>query len=392
MRRTEVIQEIRKLRFDEAYTGWTKGKLTQEEAAALLGVCDRTFRRYINRYEENGEEGLNDKRLTQASLRRAPVDEVLSLTDQYKKKYLGWNVKHFHSWYQRSGGKRSYTWVKNELHKAGLVKKVPKRGSHRKRREPMPLPGMMIHQDGSTHEWVPGKKWDLIVTMDDATNEHYSMFFVEEEGTTSSFIGIKEVISKHGLFSSFYSDRGSHYWYTPEAGGKVDKSRLTQFGRALQSIGISMIAAYSPEARGRSERAFRTHQDRLPKELAMYGIIDIDEANQYIDTKYRSEFNAEFKQKAREAGTAFIPWIGENLDDILCEKYERTVTADNCVSFEGLPMQIPPDRYRCHYVRVKVRIHRYHDGRLSIFHGPRKLSSYDAKGILQEPETQQTAA
>ncbi len=392
MRRTELLQEVRKMRFNEAFSGWTKGKLTQEEAARILGVCDRTFRRYIHRYEEDGEEGLNDRRLTQASLRRAPVDEVIGLKDLYRSKYQGWNVKHFYSRYTRKGGQRSYTWVKNELQKASLVKKSSKRGVHRKRREPMPMPGMMIHQDGSTHEWVPGKKWDLIVTMDDATNEHYSMLFVDEEGTASSFLGIKEVINKQGLFSSFYSDRGSHYWYTPEAGGKVDKRRPTQFGRALQSLGVSMIAAYSPEARGRSERAFRTHQDRLPKELILHGITSMEEANRYLATTYCPEFNAEFKQPAKESGTAFIPWIGEKLDDILCERYERTVTADNCVSFEGFTLQIPADQYRCHYVRVKVWVHKYSDGRMAIFHGPRKLSLYDAEGNVQESGCQQTAA
>lgn len=392
MRRTELLQEIRKLRFKEVYTGWTEKRLTQEEAAQILGVCDRTFRRYICHYKEDGEEGLNDKRITQASLRRAPIDEITGLKDLYRSKYQGWNVKHFYSRYKRKGGQRSYTWVKNELQKASLVKKSSKRGVHRKRREPMPMPGMMIHQDGSTHEWVPGKKWDLIVTMDDATNEHYSMLFVKEEGTTSSFLGIKEVINKQGLFSSFYSDRGSHYWYTPESGGKVDKNRPTQFGRALQLLGISMIAAYSPEARGRSERAFRTHQDRLPKELLLHGITSMEEANQYLATTYRPEFNEEFRQAAKEPGTAFVPWIGKNLDDILCERYERTVTADNCVNFEGLTLQIPADRYRCHYVRVKVWVHKYNDGRMAIFHGPRKLSLYDAEGNVQELDCQQTAA
>jgi len=371
------------MRFEEAYTGWNAGKLTQEEAARILGVCDRTFRRYIHQYEENGQDGLLDKRITQASCRRAPVDEVLSLTERYRNQYRGWNVKHFHSWYQRGGGTRSYSWVKKELQKAGLVKKSAKRGAHRKKRDRMPLPGMMIHQDGSRHEWVPGKKWDLIVTMDDATNEHYSMFFCEEEGTKSSFEGVGKVIEKHGLFSSFYSDRGSHYWFTPAAGGRVDKRQLTQFGRAMKTLGISMIAAYSPQARGRSERAFRTHQDRLPKELAARGITSMWEANRYLAEEYLAAFNAEFKQPAiDESGTAFIQWIGIGLEDILCEQHERTVSPDNCVSFEGMRLQIPPDQYRCHYVRVKVGVHRYGDGSLGVFHGPRKLATYTAEGTL----------
>ena len=207
--------------------------------------------------------GLDDKRLTQASHRRAPADEVMKLGELYREHYRGWNVKHFHSWYTRDGGKRSYTWVKNTLQRQGLVTKVKQKGVHRQRRDRSPLPGMMLHQDGSSHEWVKGKRWDLIVTMDDATNEHYSMFFVDEEGTASSFQGVRDVIMKKGLFSSFYTDRGSHYWFTPKEGEKVSKTQLTQFGRAMQQLNIEMIPAYSPEARGRSERMFRTHQDRL---------------------------------------------------------------------------------------------------------------------------------
>jgi hypothetical protein len=247
------------MRFEEAYAGWSDGRLTQEEAARLLGVCDRTFRRYLDRFHEEGLDGLIDKRLSQVSQRRAPVDEVMATVGLYRSRYQGWNVKHFYTWYCRDhAGQRSYTWVKNALQAAGVVSRAPKRGAHRKRRERAPLSGMMIHQDGSTHEWVSGQKWDLIVTMDDATNEHYSLFFVEEEGTVSSFLGVRDVIETQGLFASFYSDRGSHYWHTPEAGSKVDKHNLTQFGLAMQRLGIEMIAAYSPQARGRSERVFGT--------------------------------------------------------------------------------------------------------------------------------------
>jgi len=383
MRRTEMLQEIREMRFEEMYFGWSESRLTQEEAALVLGVCDRTFRRYIDRYEESGMAGLSDKRLTQASFRRAPVDEVMAVVDRYSSRHRGWKVKHFYSWYRRDGGRRSYTWIKNTLQAKGLVLKLAKRGVHRTRRERAHLPGMMLHQDGSRHEWVFGKKWDLIVTMDDATSEHYSMFFVEEEGTASSFQGVREVIVKKGLFSSLYTDRGSHYWFTPKEGGKVSKTQLTQFGRAMKHLGIHMIPSYSPEARGRSERAFGTHQERLVKELAFHGISDMYAANRYLAKVYLPAFNAEFMQPPPEEGSAFVPWVGENLNDILCEQDERTVSGDNCVSFEGMKLQIPADRYRCHYVRVRVRIHRYLDGSLAIFHGPRKLADYDQQGKLK---------
>jgi transposase len=391
MKRAEWLRETRKMRFEEGYNGWQQGRLTQEEAARLLGICDRTFRRYIDRYEDEGLDGLIDKRLGQVSHRRAPVDEVVRLVDRYRKHHEGWNAKHFYAWYQRDGGQRSYSWVKSKLQEAQLVPKAAKRGAHRKRRERSPLPGMLVHQDGSTHEWVLGQHWDLIVTMDDATNEHYSMFFVDEEGSQSSFRGVQDVIEAHGVFSAFYSDRGSHYWTTQEAGGKVDKINLTQFGRAMKHLGIHMIAAYSPEARGRSERAFATHQGRLPKELALAGITDMVAANAYLRDVYRPAFNAEFAQPPLEEGTAFVPFLGVNLDDILCEHYERTVGKDNCVRFEGLTLQIPSDRHRCHYVKAKVGVHRYQDGGLAIFHGPRKLAAYDAQGTYNKPEIKAVA-
>jgi len=209
MSRTNLLQEIRKMRFEEASGGWQTGRLRQEEAR-LPGVCERTFRCYVDRYENKGLQGLIDKRLEQVSHWRAPVDEAMALVERYRRRQADWNVKPFHAWYQRDGGKRSYTWVKNQLQEAGMVQKEPGRGKHRTRAA---WPGMMLHQDASTHEWVPGVKWDLVVTMDDATNEHYSMRLVAEEGTASSFMDVRDVIRQRGLFASLYTDRGSHYWY-----------------------------------------------------------------------------------------------------------------------------------------------------------------------------------
>jgi hypothetical protein len=369
------------MRFEEAYTGWQEKRLTQAEAALLLGVCERSFRRHIERYERDGLEGLLDKRLTQLSNKRAPADEVLGLVDLYRQGYLGWNVKHFHHWYRQEHiGQRSYTWVKNQLQQAGVVARAKARGKHRKKRARAPLPGMLVHQDASTHSWVPGQYWDLVVTLDDATGTHLSMFFCEEEGTFSSFHGIGQTIARFGLFSSLYTDRGSHYFYTPEAGGKVDKRQRTQVGRALEQLGIEHIAAYSPQARGRSERAFGTHQTRLPKELAKAGITDMQQANRYLDTVYLPRHNAEFTVAAEHEGTAFVTPLGIHLPDILCEHHERVVGNDNCISFAGLSLQLPRDDARPHYAKVRVRVHRYVDETLAVFHGPRKLAEYDAQG------------
>jgi hypothetical protein len=229
-------------------------------------------------------------------------------------------VNQFYYIYRRDGGNRSYTWVKKTLQSRGLVTEATKKGAYCKRRDRALLPGIMLHQDGSNYEWVPGKKWDLIVTMDDATSEYYSMFFVPEEGAASSFKGVRDVIITHGLFRFLYTDQASHYWYTLSFTGKVCKTQLTRFGRAMSRLGIAMIPADYSVARGRSERIFRTHQDRLPKELSANGITEMDEANRYLGKMYMPEFNREFRKPATEDGSAFVPWTGTNLDDILCEK------------------------------------------------------------------------
>ena len=387
MTRTRVLQEVRQMRFEKLYERRQQRILTMAEAGEMLGVTERTFRRWSGRYHAEGAEGLQDRRIGRLSARAVPVDEALRMVTLYETRYTGWTVKHFHErWQTEHGGTRSYSWTKKTLQAAGHVARAPRRGAHRKKRPRKPLPGMMLHQDGSTHEWVPGCQWDLIVTLDDATSEIYSAFFVEEEGTLSSLRGLQEVIGTKGLFSSLYADRGSHYWHTEEAGGPVDTVRLTQVHRALQQLGITLIAAYSPEARGRSERAFRTLQDRLPKELALAGITEMAAANQYLTEQFLPQHNERFMVRATEPGTAFIPWVGTPLAEILCVHEERVVAKDNTVRYQGLSLQIPQDPHRFHYVQVTVRVHEYSDGTLAVFHGPRCLARYHADGRLIETE------
>jgi len=250
------------------------------EAGELLGVSERQFRRYRERYEEDGLEGLIDRRLGKPSPKRVPARELRLMLELYRHSYRGWNVKHFHEHLVRDHNFRwGYTWVKTQLHTAGLVERAKKRGAHRRKRERKPCEGMMLHQDGSRAAWLDGQPTlDLIVTMDDATSTVYSAFLVEEEGTASTLRTLLEVFTAHGLSSSLYTDRASHYFHTPKAGEAVDKDRLTQVGRALDRLGIEHIPAYSPEARGRSERMFGTLQGRLPKELKLVGISDIADA------------------------------------------------------------------------------------------------------------------
>ena len=391
MTRASVLQEVRQMRFEELYARQHRRDLTMGEAAEILGVTERTFRRWRDRYDAEGAEGLQDRRLGRPSGRAVPLDEALRMVTLYESRYTGWTVKHFHErWHAEHGGMRSYTWTKQTLQAAGQVARAPRRGAHRKKRPRKPLPGMMLHQDGSTHEWVPGCQWDLIVTLDDATSELYSAFFVEEEGTLSSFQGLREVIEMKGLFSSLYTDRGSHYWYTEAAGGKVDTLRLTQVHRALQQLGITLIPAYSPEARGRSERMFRTLQDRLPKELHLAGITEMAAANRYLTEQFLPAFNPRFTVQAEESGTAFVPWIGTGLADLLCVQEDRVVAKDNTVHYQGQRLQIPQDPHRFHYVKVTVRVHEYPEGTLAVFHGPRCLARYQADGQLLGPAHRRT--
>ena len=336
------------------------------------------------------ENTSTNRRLGPPSGRAVPVDEALRMVTLYETRYTGWTVKHFHErWQQEHGGTRSYSWTKKTLQAAGHVARAPRRGAHRKKRPRKPLPGMMLHQDGSTHEWVPGCQWDLIVTLDDATSELYSAFFVEEEGTLSSLRGLQEAMETKGLFSSLSTDRGSHYWHTDEAGGKVDKIRLTQVHRALQHLGVTLIPAYSPEARGRSERAFRTLQDRLPKELALAGITEMAAANRFLTEQFLPQYNDRFMVRATGPGTAFIPWVGTSLAEILCVQEERVVAKDNTVHYHRQRLQIPQDPHRFHDVKVTVRVHEYPDGTLAVFHGPRCLARYSAEGqLLGQPRPQ----
>jgi len=308
-----------------------------------------------------------------------PAVERSRMLKLYRETYRGWNVKHFHEHLTRDHGFRwGYTWVKTALHTAGLVERARRRGAHRRKRERKPCEGMMLHQDGSRAAWLCGRPaLDLIVTMDDATSEVYSMFLVAEEGTASTFQALREAVGERGLFCALYTDRGSHYFHTPEAGGKVSRTQLTQVGRALAHLGIEHIAAYSPQARGRSERLFSTLQDRLPKELRLAGITTLEAANAWLKSHYIAEHNARFAVAPEQEGSAFVADANEAWREILCIVEERTVVADNTVAWNGKRLQLPESRLRPHFVKAQVRVHEYPDGTCAVFLGPHRLAPHE---------------
>jgi len=355
-------------------------KITWIQAAEILGMSDRHLRRYREQYERAGVDGVLDRRRCKPSEKRVPLETVERVLGLYREQYFDFNVRHFHEKLVGEHGiQLSYTWVKAALQGAGLVAKGRKRGVHRKRRPRRPLPGMLLHIDGSRHRWFDDQRWyDLLVVLDDASSEIYYAQLVEEESTLTVMRALREVIERKGLFCALYSDRGSHFWHTPKAGGKVDAHRLTQVGRALRDLGVQMIPAYSPQARGRSERNFGTWQGRLPQELRLHGITTVEEANRFLREHYTAEFNRRFQVKAAQPGTAFTRCARRDLDRVFSLQWERTVNRDNTVTWQNVSLQIERVSWRATLAGCNVTVHQHLDGTLSISYGPHSLGRYTA--------------
>jgi len=362
-------------------------KLTWWQAAEIIGMTARSLRRWRQRWEQYGYDGLFDRRRGRPSPKRVPVATVEEVLRLYQERYHDFNVRHFHEKLREEHGIRlSYTWVKRALQGAGLVKKAPKRGAHRKRRVPRPVPGMLLHLDGSHHQWFQDERWyDLIEVLDDATNETYYAQLVEEESTRTVMTALREVIERKGRFCALYSDRASHFFETPQAGGPVDRRVLTQVGRALGELGIEMIPAYSPQARGRSERRFGTWQGRLPQELRLAGIGAVEEANRFLRERFIPEMNRKFSCPAAERGHAFVPVRGQDLDRVFSVQHERVVANDNTVRLGNQIWQLERTRFRATLAGCRVRVCEHLDGRVTIVYGPHVVGRYAADGPLLKP-------
>jgi transposase len=357
-------------------------KITWWAAAEILGVTDRTMRRWREKLEKDGYAGLADRRKGKPSAQRIPLATIEKVLALYREMYYDLNIRHFHEKLREDHAiELSYTWVQKALQGAGLVAKRHKRGPHRRRRPRRPLPGMLLHIDGSKHQWFNDERWhDLIVLLDDATTEIYYAQLVEEESTRTVMAGVKEVVETEGLFCALYSDRASHFFVTKKAGEKVEKHRLTQLGRALKELGVQTIAAYSPQARGRSERNFGTWQGRLPQELRLAGISTVQGANQFLRDKYIKEFNAKFSVPAAEKGTAFRRTSRGDLNWIFTVQTERVVGKDNTVAIGDRLWQIDKTRFRSSLAGSTVTIHEHLDETVSIRFGPHVVGRFDSKG------------
>lgn len=358
------------------------GKLLWIEAAEIAGMSVRNMQRKRQAYIDYGYNGLFDRRCGKNSYHRVPMATAEHVLALYQEKYFDLSVKHFHEKLgEEHGIQLSYSWVKQALQGAGLVARQRKRGKHRRRRPRRPMPGMMLHIDGSKHRWFQDERYyDLIVILDDATSEIYYAQLVEEESTRTVMAALREVIERKGLFCSLYSDRGSHFFYTPKEGERVDKTRLTQVGRAMRELGIQMIPAYSPQARGRSERNFGTWQSRLPQELRLAGMSSLEEANRLLREHYIAEFNRKFAARAAERGTAFRTCARKDLDWVFSVQTERVVSKDNTVAIKERWWQVEKCRWRHSLAGQTVTIHEHLDGSVSIRYGPHVAGRYDSDG------------
>lgn len=358
------------------------GRITWIQAAEILGCTARHLRRMRGGYEKFGFTGLFDGRVGKVSARRIAMETVEEVIRLYREEYFDFNVSHFH---ERLREKHSidvsYTWTKRLLQGAGLVAKQSTRKRHLKRRERRPLPGMLLHIDGSRHQWFQDERWfDLLVILDDATSEIYYAQMVEAESTRSVMAGIRAVIEQEGVFCALYSDRASHFFVTPKAGEPVDRQALTQVGRALRELGIQLIPAYSPQARGRSERSFRTWQGRLPQELRVRSITDRNQANQFLENEYISEFNRRFSIEAKLEGTAFVPCVRNDLDRIFAIQTERIVNRDNTVKYKSLLLQIERQTWRSSLTGSRVMVYQHFDETISLGFGAHTVGRYTRDG------------
>jgi len=357
-------------------------RITWWQAAEILGISVRQMRRWRYRYEREGYDGLYDRRRGRPSPRRVPLAVVEKVLELYREKYFDLNVRHFCEKLREEHGIRlSYTWVKLALQGAGLVRQRRQRGPHRKRRPRRPLPGMLLHLDGSRHRWFCDERWyDLLVVLDDATSEIYYAQLVEQESTPTVLQALRAVVEQRGVFCALYSDRASHFFLTPKAGEAVDHERLTQVGRALRELGIQMIPAYSPQARGRSERNFSTWQGRLPQELRLGGITTVEAANRFLREQYIGELNRRFAVAAAQRGSAFLRCPRRDLDRIFSMQHERVVNRDNTVQVENRCLQIDKTPWRATLAGCRVTVYEHLDGTLSIGYGPHRVGRYTAAG------------
>jgi transposase len=372
MTRTEIVQKA------------VKKEISWAQAGIILGITRRHIRRLRVKYEEFGVPGLRDQRTGRRMPMRIPPETVEELCRLRREKYPDFSIKHFHEFAtEKHGVKASYTMTRNVLIGRGLAEKTAGRGKYRRKRERRPMVGMMLHLDGSTHTWIPGlPQQDLIAMLDDADGRLLYARFVEQEGTASTLAALQYVLVRYGRFCELYTDRGSHFCRTPNAGGAPTTTEGNlQVARALKTLGIRQILARSPEARGRSERAFGTIQGRLPQELRAFGITDYGRANEYLNQVFVADFNKRFTVQPLQPESAFVPLGRLDLRLVLSVQHDRVAQKDNTVVFNKLVLQLPRTHQRIQFARCPVIVHEFTDGALGVSFQGRLVSRFDREGV-----------
>ncbi len=379
------------MKVQEVITRAIDGKITWTQAAQILGYSDRHIRRLKEKIAKDGFEVLLDKRIGKSAVNRIPENTTKEVLSLFRDKYFDFNTKHFHEQLIKEHKLQiSYTWTKATLQNAGLIKKESKRNTHRKKRERKELPGMMIHLDASTHPWFGDNPCDLLITLDDATSEIYDGLFCEQESTLSCLEVLKNTTSLKGIFCSLYTDKASHFVTTHKKNMSADwlqkeqDARYTQVQKALSKLGTKLIPANSPQARGRSERMWQTLQGRLPQELRLNKITNINDANKFLKETFIPKMNSLFMVQAKSQGSAFVqvhPSL--DLDHVFSVEHSRIVKHDNTVQFKKLSLQIPESKFRCSFAKCQVTILELINGDLHILYGPQLLAKFNSSGELK---------
>jgi transposase len=390
-----VWREARAMTRREVMTKAIAKQLTWVQASEILGISARHMRRLRCKVERWGMSAVMDQRGGRPRRKRIKAGTIELLCRLKRDVYADFSLRHFYEHVtEKHGVKVSYNWLRLMLQEAGVVEKDPARGQYRRRRERRPMVGMLVHLDASTHEWIAGlPKQDLVVALDDADGRILYARFFPQEGTASTFAALESVVRNYGRFGELYTDRGSHFCQSGPA-GEVAEEQHGHVSQALRALGIHQILARSPQARGRSERAFGTIQGRLPQELRHHGITDYAAANRYLEQHFVTDFNRRFTVKPAQPESAFVKLAGVELELVLSSKHERVVRNDNTVTFKNLILQLPSTRHRIHFVRCPVTVHQFANGTLGVSYQGRLLARYDAAGgpLYPSPNKERSAS
>lgn len=380
-----VAREAKAMTRQEVIMKAVEGRITWIQAAEILRCTARHLRRLRERFESLGDKGLRDGRAGCERTKRITEDVLREICRLKREVYPDFSVRHFHEQLTgKHGMTLSYTWAKGVLQAAGIVPKERGRGRYRRRRERRAMAGMLLHLDASMHPWLPDlPHQDLVVMLDDADGRILFARFFEQEGTRSTLVALKHVLLRWGRFCELYTDRGSHFCKTTQSEAGPDAVQQGQVTRALRSLGIRHILARSPEARGRSERAFGTIQGRLPQELRVAGVRSYAAANEYLEATFVPDFNRRFTVKPKEAERAFTSLAGFDAESVLSVHHDRVVRNDHTVTVGPLVLQLPPSRDRVSFARCPVTVHEFLDGSLGVSFQGKVLARYDRDGQLQ---------